>query len=94
MTSSTENQLVANRYNRQELIEGWKQDKLRKSSIAVVGSGTLADFTASSLVALGFGNVELYDNARVQDSYDGEFLLSLARARKGDSKVEALEGIL
>jgi len=94
MASSAENQLVTNRYNRQELIDGWKQDKLRKASIAIVGSGTLADFISSSLVSLGFGNVEIYDNARVQDNSDGEFLLSLSGAKKGDSKVEALEGIL
>ena len=94
MASSNENQLVANRYNRQELIEGWKQDKLRKASIAVVGSGVLANFTASSLVSLGFGDVEIYDNTRVQDNYDGEFLLSLYGARTGDSKVEVLERIL
>ncbi len=94
MNSTTGNQLVANRYNRQEIIKGWKQDKLRKASIAVVGSGTLANFTASSLVSLGFGNVELYDNTRVQGNYGGEFLLSLSGAGTGNSKVEALEKIL
>lgn len=88
----SEGQIVANRYNRQELIKGWNQGKIKDAYVAVIGSGPLANFTSASLVSLGFGNVEIYDNARQEKSNDGEFLLSLAGKR--DSKVEALEEIL
>lgn len=88
----SEGQLVANRYNRQELINGWNQGKIRDSRVAVIGSGPLANFTSASLVSLGFGNIEIYDNAPQARSNDGEFLLNFA-GRKG-SKVEALEEIL
>jgi len=88
----SEGQLVANRYNRQELIKGWNQGKIRDAYVAVIGSGPLANFTSASLVSLGFGNVEIYDDAHQDKSSDGEFLLSLAGKR--DSKVEALEEIL
>ena len=53
----SEGQLVANRYNRQELIKGWNQGKIRDAYVAVIGSGPLANFTSASLVSLGFGNV-------------------------------------
>ncbi len=88
----SEGQLVANRYNRQELIDGWNQGKIRRARIAMLGSGVLANFTSASLVSLGFGNVEIYDNIHQEKSNDGEFLLSLSGKR--DSKVEALEEIL
>lgn len=88
----SEDSLVANRYGRQELIEGWKQDQIRNATIAVVGSSVLAQFTAASLVSLGFGRVEIYDNARPDKSSEGEFLLSLTEKR--DFNVEALEDIL
>ncbi len=88
----SEKQLVANRYNRQELIDGWNQGKIRDAYITVIGSGALANFTSASLVSLGFGNVEIYDNDQPERCNDGEFLLSLTR-KKG-SKVEALEEIL
>jgi len=98
-----ERSLVANRYNRQELIEGWDQGKIRNACVAVIGSGPLANFTSASLVSLGFGNVEIYDNAHsnTNRSNDGEFLLNLTgktrknrKTGKRDFKVEALEEIL
>jgi len=84
--------IVENRYNRQELIEGWDQEKINNAYIAVIGSGTLANFTAASLVSLGFGNVELYDNKKTEDAESEEFLLKLTDTN--ESKVESLEGIL
>ncbi|MBN2051876.1 ThiF family adenylyltransferase [Candidatus Woesearchaeota archaeon] len=52
--------VIENRYNRQELIEGWNQDKLKNAKVVVAGSGVLADYVAISLAALGFGEIEIY----------------------------------
>jgi|SRR3989338_1769638 len=87
-----QHRLVSNRYGRQELIEGWNQERIRNSYVAVVGSGPLANFTSASLVSLGFGNVEIYDNAHSDRTRNGEFLLSLGGKR--EFKVEALEEVL
>ena len=46
---------VNDRYNRQELISGWDQDKLNNSRAVVIGSGNLANYTLASLAALGVG---------------------------------------
>src|SRR3989344_4146910 len=86
-------ELVINRYNRQELVNGWNQNKLANSSIAILGSGSLANYVSVALTALGIGNLELYDNTRVNGNHN-EFLLNLANAGYGDSKVECLEQIL
>lgn len=51
---------AVNRYDRQNLIEGWQQEKLEKAKVAVVGTDVLANYTAITLAALGFGNIEIY----------------------------------
>jgi molybdopterin/thiamine biosynthesis adenylyltransferase len=76
------------RYNRQKLIEGWKQEELEKARAVIIGSGNLANFTAASLVALGIGNIEIYDSSEI-DGNSKEFLSY--QAREGESKVQALE---
>jgi molybdopterin/thiamine biosynthesis adenylyltransferase len=62
------------RYNRQELIEGWNQEQLSRSRVAIIGSGNTACSTASALAALGIGNIELYDSQKqgaTKDSWLG-----------------------
>ncbi|MBP7708561.1 ThiF family adenylyltransferase [Candidatus Pacearchaeota archaeon] len=83
--------MVDNRYNRQELIEGWKQESLDKARVVIVGADQLANFTAVSLSALGVGNVEIYDASKISENEQG-FLLSGAKA--GTSKAQGLETIL
>jgi len=84
-----------NRYGRQELIEGWNQDKLKRSHIAIVGAGHIGNFLAADLCALGVGQIRLYDDSRAEYSSnktpykDREFLIS--GLSEGKSKVEALE---
>jgi molybdopterin-synthase adenylyltransferase len=94
---NSENQNSANRYHRQQLITGWNQGKLKNARVSIIGSGSLAQFTLASLVSLGLGTVEIYDDAKVDDTetdetYLGEFLLKLTP--KEESKVKALETIL
>ena len=81
---------VNDRYNRQELIKNWNQEKLNNARVVVVGTGNLANYTLVALTALGVGNIEIYDSARV--NFDREFLLF--KAKEGDSKVKALETML
>lgn len=45
------------RYDRQERIKGWQQDKLSDAKVAVIGSGRLSDFIAVDLLSLGVGNI-------------------------------------
>ena len=81
---------VNDRYNRQELISGWDQDKLNNSRAVVIGSGNLANYTLASLAALGIGNIEIYDNSKIDS--DREFLLF--QAEEGEPKAKALEAML
>jgi len=81
---------VDDRYNRQELINGWDQEKLNTSRVVVFGSGNLANYTLASLATLGVGNIEIYDTAKVNS--DREFLLF--QAKEGEYKAKALEEML
>ena len=81
---------VNDRYNRQELISGWNQEKLNTSRTVVFGSGNLANYTLASLAALGIGNIEIYDTAKTNSNR--EFLMF--QAREGEYKAKALEAML
>ncbi len=51
---------IVNRYDRQQLIEGWDQERLSSARVAVVGTNVLANYSAITLAALGFGNIEVF----------------------------------
>jgi molybdopterin/thiamine biosynthesis adenylyltransferase len=57
---------VINRYDRQELIQGWDQRKLTGSSVMVVGSDILAQYVMVALSALGFGYTEFYGTGTME----------------------------
>lgn len=57
------------RYHRQELIENWDQEKLRKAKIAIIGDGKLAEYTALPLTALGVGEIRLIGNSKSDESF-------------------------
>lgn len=50
------------RYHRQELIDGWDQEKLRNAKVAIVGDGKLAEYVAIPLAALGVGEIRIIGN--------------------------------
>ncbi|MFH1174466.1 MAG: ThiF family adenylyltransferase [archaeon] len=81
-----------NRYDRQERITGWKQDILAKATVAVLGSGALAQTTSAVLAALGIGNIVLQDATPSVATSPDEFLLPLGASELG--KVESIEGVL
>jgi len=73
--------MIEDRYNRQELIEGWDQKKLAQARVEIIGSGKLAQFAATSLVALGVGYVGINDDAEVGEG-DGFLTRSAAPGKK------------
>lgn len=68
------------RYDRQERINNWNQQKLLESEIVVCGGGPLAHFFVAAAAALGFGHVRIVDNFFVERPQIGEFL---AAAQQG-----------
>ncbi|MFH1400819.1 MAG: ThiF family adenylyltransferase [Nanoarchaeota archaeon] len=54
-----------NRYDRQELIEGWDQRRLRDAHLLIVGSGSLATLSAMTASSLGFGHIQLIGQGAV-----------------------------
>lgn len=64
------------RYDRQERIKNWKQEKLTDARVAIIGTGHLAQFTSASLAALGIGNIKIYDDGK---SYEKGFLIGSER---------------
>lgn len=57
------------RYDRQERIEGWDQEKLKEAKVAIIGDDKLAQYTALPLAALGVGEIRI-----IGDSDGGRFL--------------------
>jgi len=78
------------RYNRQELIRGWDQRRIEKSSVALIGSDLLAGCTSLLLTSLGVGTLEIYDNDLVNIYGKNLFF----EADENEPKVEAMERTL
>ena len=49
------------KYNRQNLIPDWDQDKLTNASVAVVGAGALGNHVCLGLIGLGIGTIKIFD---------------------------------
>ena len=92
---------VVNRYDRQERIQGWSQEKLTSSRIAVIGSDIMANYAALSAAALGFGGLSILgqggitrellaqhsDDGRTPDFSEGFLYFD---AHPGNYKAEAI----
>lgn len=57
---------TANRYDRQMLIPGWDQPKLRRAKVFIAGIGALGNEVAKNLALAGVGNLLLLDYDRVE----------------------------
>lgn len=83
-----------NRYHRQELIEGWDQEKLRSAKVVIIGDGKLAEYVAIPLAALGIGEIRIIGNADSRKFLDFEDPQNYSRkaaktrARKGKMQRE------
>jgi adenylyltransferase/sulfurtransferase len=53
--------MLTDRYARQQLIEGWDQERLRRSRVVVAGVGALGNEVAKNLALLGVGFILLID---------------------------------
>lgn len=49
--------VLLERYDRQERIPGWQQEKLSRAKITVIGSDRLSDLLLVDLLSLGIGNI-------------------------------------
>ena len=76
--------VVENRYDRQELIEGWNQEKLTNAKVIIAGSDILANYVAMSLSALGFGSIEIYGAGKTSGQ----------KARKQINEADYSEGFI
>jgi molybdopterin/thiamine biosynthesis adenylyltransferase len=56
------------RYSRQLIVEGWNQEKLKQSKIAIIGVGGLGGVTATYLASAGVGEIRLVDFDNVERS--------------------------
>ncbi len=81
--------MAEDRYSRQKKIQGWNQEKLENSQVAVIGSGPLANFTGSLLSALGVGRLTFFHSDQFKEYTPEEFCY--ADLLKGDMKVRGLE---
>jgi len=54
------------RYQRQLLVDGWDQEKLKNSRVLVVGVGGLGGISATYLAAAGVGHLRLCDSDTVE----------------------------
>lgn len=56
------------RYQRQLLVDGWNQERLKSARILIVGVGGLGGISATYLAAAGVGRLRLCDSDRVEIS--------------------------
>jgi molybdopterin-synthase adenylyltransferase len=54
------------RYQRQLLVDGWNQEKLKSARVLIVGVGGLGGISATYLAAAGVGHLRICDSDRVE----------------------------
>jgi molybdopterin/thiamine biosynthesis adenylyltransferase len=55
------------RYNRQEMIDGWMQQSLTDGSVLVLGAGTTGNEVIKNLALLGVGHITIVDKDVVEE---------------------------
>ncbi len=60
--------LTDSRYNRQELIPWWDQERLASARVLLVGAGALGNEIGKNLALVGFGHVTVVDMDRIERS--------------------------
>ncbi len=77
------------RYSRQTCIEGWKQEKISKAQVLMVGCGALGNHVGIGLIGLGVGNIFLFDHDIIEDhNLNRQSLFTIEDV--GKKKAEAL----
>ena len=54
------------RYQRQLIVEGWDQDRLKNARVLIVGIGGLGGIIATHLTAVGVGSIRICDSDKVE----------------------------
>lgn len=88
----------ANIYDRQERIRGWKQKKLKKAKISIIGCDYISHFLLGAFAGLGIGHrsenghIIIYGQGKIskEEKFSSPFYLE---AKIGEEKVRALENI-
>ena len=77
------------RYNRQERIEGWNQERLGKVTLTVIGDNPFSNYLVLAGSALGIGTTRL-----IATPYDGRYeeipLLKLSRQGRHQERLEEM----
>lgn len=60
--------MTADRYARQQLIEWWDQERLRKAHVLVAGAGALGNEVLKNLALVGVGHLLVIDFDRIEAS--------------------------
>lgn len=76
-------------YDRQKRIPGWDQDKLKDADVSIIGSGTLAQFTAAVLAGLGIGFIKIFSNEKVMKGEPPEHFLT-TQSQAGSYRVHEI----
>ncbi|OJJ19957.1 hypothetical protein BKI52_15885 [marine bacterium AO1-C] len=76
-----------NPFDRQERIEWWSQEKLKKAKVMVVGAGAIGNETLKNLALLGIGNIFIVDFDTVSTSNLSRTVL-FRKSDKGKKKAE------
>lgn len=93
---------VIERYDRQARIEGWDQERLEKSTLAIVGQNAFSEYLALASSALGIGAVRIISTQDYKGEECGLLTLSNANTREerladmirkvGNSRMEYVRG--
>lgn len=81
--------LDESRYDRQERISWWDQERLRAAQVLVVGAGALGNEIAKNLALVGVGSIDIVDMDRIEHSNLARCAL-FRDADEGRMKAEAL----
>jgi molybdopterin/thiamine biosynthesis adenylyltransferase len=93
------NILTQSRYDRQERITWWDQDKLTKSRVLVVGAGALGNEIVKNLALVGVGKITIVDMDLIEhtnlsrciffrDGDEGKFKAEVLASRAGELNPE------
>jgi len=77
--------------SRQKMIKGWRQGRLRKTSILVAGAGALGNEIVKNLVMLGIGTIYIIDfDEVVKANLNRCIFFRLSDTENGRKKVKAI----
>ncbi len=88
------------RYNRQLLLPGWNQERLKRATALIVGLGGMGSASALYLTAAGLGRLRLCDRSRVErpdlnrQVLYGESSLGLLKVEEAVRRLAALNPLV